>query len=525
MSSARRNLTGTPVAMLLSVMLAASQARAQQPAPAGTLTENQVVDTAIRRSPSLHSAVLEYRRASWAVTGEEVRYVPVLQIDGTVSRTASPRLTSTGTSVSESYGVDAGAQVSKHYYTGTDLSLRVGGSWEHTDSGQTFTQGGNGSIGPAWGASARFSVNQPFLRGAGRDVGEAELRTARIRRTTAEYTRDRAASDLLKSVVTAYWELWYANESLSIERQSRALAVEQRDEAVARMNTGTLSAADVLTFETQVATRDEDVLNAEVELKRRQLDLAKALGTGSDPSVAGVPSEMNPPMPGSPPSNAEALALQESPQIRELESALSLARLQATTADDAKQARLDLTAWVQTEGLGNNDVAAALGQAGRMGAVSAQVGLTYEEPLDSTGRQADRTRALLAIQVAEQDLLDAKQGASSDIRVALARDEAGRRKVALAEQTAGIAKKQLDAERARFATGASTPIAVLQAEDQVRSADLRVARARADLFENALTIQHLTGQLVARYAMLSKAVSDADSGPTASSVRGNVGLF
>jgi len=525
MSNARRMLTAAPIWVVLAVALEAGEAYAQEArAQAATLTEDQVVDIAIRRSPSLRASLLELRRAVWQVAGEQARYAPVLGIDAAVSRTATPRLTATGTSVSDSYGVDAGAQISKHYFSGTDLTLRVGGSWEHNDTGQTFT-GSGGTYGPAWGASAKLSLNQPLMRGAGIEVGEAELRAARVRRTSAEYARDASASDLLKSVLTAYWELWYANESLSIERQSRALAVEQRDQAVARMNAGALAQADVLTFETQVATRDESVLAAEVELRRRQLELAKAMGAGLDAAVGGIPSEVTPPAPPPPPADVEALALQESPQIRQLESALKLAQVQARTADDAKRARLDLSAWVQTQGLGNDDVAAALGQAGRMGAVSAQVGLTYEEPLDSTARQADRTRALLAVQVAEQNLADARQSASAEIRIAVARDLANRRKLELAEQTAAIARKQLEAEQGRFATGASTSIAVLQAEDQVRNADLRVARAKADLLENAIAIQHLTGRLLARYATASRTEQDRDAGPTASTTRPNVGAF
>jgi len=525
MSSTRRMLTVVPIWVVLTVAFEGGVAHAQDAsAQAATLTEQQVVDIAIRRSPSLRASLLELRRASWQVTGEQARYAPVLGIDGAVSRTATPRLTATGTGVSDSYGVDAGAQISKHYFTGTDLTLRVGGSWERDDTAQTFT-GSSGTYGPAWGASARLSLNQPLMRGAGTEVGEAELRAARVQRTSAEYARDAAASDLLKSVLTAYWELWYAGASLNIERQSRALAVEQRDQAVARMNAGALAQADVLTFETQVATRDEDVLSAEVELRRRQLELAKAMGVGSDAAWGGIPSEVTPPTPPLPPADAEALVLQSSPRIRQLEAALKLAQVQARTADDAKRARLDLSAWVQTQGLGNDDVAAALGQAGRLGAVSAQVGLTYEEPLDSTARQADRTRALLAVQVAEQNLADARQSASAEIRIAVARDLAGRRKLALAEQTAAIARKQLDAEQGRFATGASTSIAVLQAEDQVRNADLRVARARADLLENAITIEHLTGRLLARYATASRIGQDPDAGPTASTARPNVGSF
>jgi len=59
----------------------------------------------------------------------------------------------------------------------------------------------------------------------------------------------------------------------------------------------------------------------------------------------------------------------------------------------------------------------------------------------------------------------------------------------------------------------------------VRNADLRVARAKADLLENAIAIQHLTGRLLARYATASRTGQDRDAGPTASTTRPNVGSF
>jgi len=57
------------------------------------------------------------------------------------------------------------------------------------------------------------------------------------------------------------------------------------------------------------------------------------------------------------------------------------------------------------------------------------------------------------------------------------------------------------AEQARLSTGASTPLIVVEAEENLRSAELRVARARADLMQTSLKIDHLTGALLLRHPL------------------------
>lgn len=513
-----------PLLSATAALLLAPASGAEEPAGALALTEAEVVSKAVAQNPGLRASVLELESAEWGVVAEEVRYAFVLQIDGGVTRTASPGLIPGGVSTAESYSAEAGAELRKRLLWGTDLSFRLGGSWQLSDAARRDLPG---ALGPAYGTYARFSVVQPLLRGSGREVGEADILVASARRTSAERARDRTASELLRSVVTAYWELWYADAVVGIQEQSRAVAIQQRDDAAARVKVGALAPADVLSFETRVATRDEDVLNAQVERQRRQAELSRQIGALREGSTLGLPSEDVPPTPAPPPADTEKAALAESVQLRELEAALELARLQARTAEDPQRSRLDLDAYVQADGLGNDEVGPAVKQLGTLGAVSAHVGLTYETPLDDSGRRAAAARARLAVDVAAQRLAEARQSVLSEVRTALTSEAAARRRLALAEETTRIAERQLEAERARFQTGASTALAILTAEDEVRSAQLRVARVRAELLEASLTLQHLTGRLLARYGSLAQGgVSTAGGGRRRGASLGpRVGLF
>ncbi len=86
--------------------------------------------------------------------------------------------------------------------------------------------------------------------------------------------------------------------------------------------------------------------------------------------------------------------------------------------------------------------------------------------------------------------------------VAIEKCASGRQRLALAEQTFAVAQKLAEAERQRYALGASIFIQVRDAEEAERGAELRTVRARIDLAEAEIELDHLTGALLARLGTL-----------------------
>lgn len=467
------------------------------------MNQADVVALAAKHNPGLKASLLNVESARWEVFGQEARYAPVLLLDASATQTTTPSLFIDSVNLNRVRRVDTGAEVRKHLIWGTDLSLRLSGSWQKSRTSLAAGFSPAGTFGPGWGLIAKLSLKQPLLRGRGREVGEAQLLAARAQRTSNEYARDRVASQLVRDSLTAYWELWYADTAVHIEEESRAVAQKQRDDAQARADTGGLAPSEVLAFDTQVATREESVLAAVLTRKQRELELLTQLGmveqgaeiqvAGEDPTVASVSRE-----------HALKRAFDQSAQLKEQQAALELARLQSKTSADPQRARLDLDSYVQTQGLGYDDVGDSVEQFASHKAVSAFIGLTYEAPLNDHTHRAAAAKARLAVEVAEENLRQTRERIVSELDLTLERRASAERRVELANRTLEIARKQLEAQEARFATGAATPLSVLEAEDQVRNAQTRVARAQADLAEAALALQHLTGELLERYAALSR---------------------
>jgi outer membrane protein TolC len=358
-------------------------------------------------------------------------------------------------------------------------------------------------LGPTYDFALSLEAAMPLLRGLGATVGEAELRARMAERTAAERARDRVASEALHDALSAYWELWYATEALAIDRAALELAGEQLAQGRARVDLGALAPAETLQLATRVATLEEQVVQSEAEVRRRSIALARLLG-GDGPAGSGtaidaaglMPAPDPPEVPPAPPEDAAQLVREASPSVGESEAAIEAARVRAETAGEGLRPRLDLTASLRAQGLGNDDAAAALEQLGTFSAVSAMVGLSLELPLDPTRRRAEQAAATTGVRAAEERRTERVEAALMELRTAVVQDEAARRRLQLAERTIAIAEEQVVADAARFATGSATALQVAEAEDQLRSARLRRTRARVDLTQAGLTVAHLTGRLV-----------------------------
>jgi outer membrane protein TolC len=343
--------------------------------------------------------------------------------------------------------------------------------------------------------SAKVGVTQPLLRGAGKDVTLAAYHQAQAQETASERERDRAATTLAHDVLVAYWELWYASKAVEVDAAARETAKAQRDDAVLRARTGSLAPADVLTFETQLSTKEESLIQSELDRSTRQNDLGRLLGRDRAPGDLAV-SEAEPPAAKDLPGELVNRALQGSPDVAVNEANVTTAEVQARTAADPYRPRLDLDAYVQAQGLGNKNVPNALSQLTTGGVLSAHVGLTLELPLKKTRYRGESERAQATVAAARDNLGATRNQVAADVTTLAQQRELARRRIELASVSSHYAEQQLAAERALFTTGSATALEVTQAADNVQAANKRLARARADVIQADLGVAYHLGTLL-----------------------------
>ncbi len=448
---------------------------------------------AIKQDPNLAAALTDLRGARATVTGEEHRYGVVWGADLGYTKTQNPNLGLNGVMVPVTDQADISTDLRRQFASGTNVALTVAARRFTARSYLGFPPQAF-ELGPGYGASAKLEVTQPLLRGAGTDIGLALLHQAEAQLGQTRAAAHQTTCNNLSAVLNAYWDLVYARESLQIQRDSLALAERQRADAQARVDTGTLSPAELTSFETRIAQLSADLASAEVDVEARSLEVQRL--SGVDPTTRRL--EQPGAMTGEEvPVLTEFLrsAKSRSYDLEQAQANLTFARVQAKSVGDSLRPRLDVNAWLQVQGLGNREIPPALTQMREFDAVSAHVGVRYESPIDSTQRRMQLETARLAVVAAEQRLSGVERKVISTVTAAHARSRTAARRIELASHTVALAEKQLEARRALFQTGSSTALEVREAEESVRASRLSELRARIDALEGLAELDRVSGRL------------------------------
>jgi outer membrane protein TolC len=514
---------GVALSVLLGCPLAVAElqstpsAPAAAPAPADAAGESigaqNVVLLALKNNPGLEASLLSVSQANSDVRAEEGLYSPVVRANAGITHTESPGLRSDAVSVTSGDTIDIGGGLSKRFSTGTVVDLDLSGQRSLRTSALLLNNEENVRLGPGYALGAQLTVTQPLLRGAWNEVGLASLRAARISRRASKLAATQTASALVRDVLSAYWELWYADQVVRINQASRDLAREQARQASEQVKSGSLAPADALTFTTRSAELDETVLASTSDRYQRALGIGLLLG---DPGRGGgfVPSDSpaEPAPSTEPAATTLAQAVSASPELAQLQENVALAEQQLKIAGDALRPRLDLDASVGVAGLGNQRIPPAFEQVGNLEAVSAHVGLTFEAPLSDQRRESQVASARYASQISQKQLQATRQRLQNDVLVALSVRNTALERLGVTRETVRVAEQQAEASRQRFTAGAAIAIEVQQAEDSLRQARLRLERARVDWTQAEIDLAHLSGRLLDRYQEALNRLKEPDEG-------------
>lgn len=470
-----------------------TQRRAESSAKS-PISEREAIAQALQYNPSLRAAQLDVRSSKQAVRAEEGRYPYYFNAGAGYTHSTSTQLFADDTVASTSAEtVDAGIGLRRTFPYGTQAEVRAEGQYFQYNR-NAATTGAGVAADAGYAAVLRASVSQPLLRGYGKRITEAELRAARVSQTGSEKALVRTESALIGDVLSAYYELWYASRALEIEGESLELAQEQERQARERVGMGSISPVDLLTFQTQVAEREESVVAAELSRKQRSLSLSQLIGRlplSSDLHASDVPALGDQPIQAA----QVAKAMQQgSLELAELEQQVKLAQSRAEVSGENWRPELNLEGWAESAGVSEN-VGGAWSRAARGSYWSAHVGISFDLPLDDAARNAEEMQAQLAVQSAKEQLAAARTRIASDAEGAVAGERAARETLASAERTTALAESSYMAQDELYKAGQTIAIEVQVADAALRRARLREARARVDAVQARLILLHLTGQL------------------------------
>lgn len=353
--------------------------------------------------------------------------------------------------------------------------------------------------------AARLVWDQPLLRGIGVDAARADRHRAAALRDAAQLGRQNAAAVALREVATAYWELRFATEEVSVRKQLAASAREQLELVDANIKAGkmpTSARAEVLVA---AGLREEEVFLSERSLLESALQLRQLAGMPIDAGETTLSAQdaLDATAESADLSAALTRAAERNPALLAARANGRAARVDVEVTENGLLPQLDLS--VLAGPFGNApDAGDAYDQMARFENYTVQGTLTFSRPI---GNRSARGNAMAARAAWRHAQLSAEQIASQTAAAVVrahALTEEGRRRLEVIAPTTDAAALDLAAERARFEVGRATNFDVLRRQEELAQTQLRQARARADLLIARAALWAVTGEIFERYGVTVK---------------------
>lgn len=372
-------------------------------------------------------------------------------------------------------------------------------------------------INPRYGSTLTFDFTQPLLKNFGYKISRREIIVAKNSREISENQFQQTLLDTIFNVETAYWVLVYSIENLKVQKQSLQLARDLLEENQRKIEVGTMPPIEIYTAQSEVATREADILAAEAAVKNNQDRLKKIINISA--SEHGEQIEI---MPSDSPTLEKREIKLEEALLTALETRpdLKIMRTEIKTKEfDTKYARnqllpeLNLRASYWTPGVSGTRIlykdddpftrivvgtipggaTEALEEALHFNYDNWSIGLTLNIPLNTILSRAEYAQSRISLEQALLDLKDQEQQVFLEITTAVRTVETNYQRVQAYKAARELARKKLEAEQEKFRVGKSTNFFLLQYQRDAADAQSTELRAMVDYILSLANLDRVMG--------------------------------
>lgn len=206
---------------------------------------------------------------------EQAKFDPLLSVNGQYNRSVSPLnrpvLGFGGNTVGDQEP-PAFDQNSSQVTLDVTQNLLTGANYDLNFSPSRVFVGGNPQFlfNPGYQSGLAFTLTQPLLRNFGTEVNKTFIRIAQNAAKVEEQVFVDRVLTVIATVEQAFWELVFANENLKVAQAALRAAEELLASNRAKAKAGVMAIVEVLQAEAAVASRVEQVLIAEKEIRDQE---------------------------------------------------------------------------------------------------------------------------------------------------------------------------------------------------------------------------------------------------------------
>lgn len=425
------------------------------------------------------------------------------------NRSTTPINSGISRGISRSDGLRLDTSLSRRFDTGTSLALRMENGYARSEFPLFIGGVASETIvsGPDYQNSLTASITQSLLAGRSRAAARSSDIAAELQLRMAQAQLRRAEETAVHEAMTAYEQVWTAEVALQVQRRSLRRTQRQVDAAEARVRAGQIAPYERNLLLQRLSVNQEGVLAAHTELRRQSRRLMQAVQAAPGANfllakdaerfaaAARATSDI------ADESEDATLALiavsverregrytsdqwcevaaRHNSELDVAAAQIALAESSLLPIDERRKTTLDLSLGVTSTGL-DPDFLKSLERMATMDALTWFGSLKFAANFRQRGVRGELGAAHADVeraQVASQRLVDTVCFAVTDAYEAL---ELQRARFALASWRIAVAVEGLQAEDARFERGLTTVPQMLDALENVETAELDQVRAYVD---------------------------------------------
>ena len=381
------------------------------------------------------------------------------------------------------------------------------------------------TLNPALSSNVGVSFTQPLIKNRGGYINRIQITMARSRLRKTEYDLRDSILTLLLNAENAYWDLVGARENLKVAEEALQLSDKALQRSQLELKLGALSPLDIYQPEQVYATAEIGVSQAKFIVEQAENALRRQIGADLDPTIRNLPIEASesvlPPVDTGriDAEEAVAAALRSRPDLMSAGQSLDLDELQIRNVRNQLLPDLSLTGRYLAQGTGGvlyqktnifdqsgnastilrvnpggfND---ALSQMFGFGYPVYAFGLTLRLPIRNRSAAADMADAIVSKKRDSLTVRNVQQQIRLDVLQAVSQVESSKQSVKLAQVALDFSQKRLDAEQKKYDLGTSTIYFVLQAQQDLVTAQNTLVQNSVQYRRNRLNLLRKEGTLL-----------------------------
>ena len=390
--------------------------------------------------------------------------------------------------------------------TGANFTLGFDNS--KRDTNNTFS-----TFNPVFNSALAIGLAQPLLKNFKIDSPRQQLRLAKKSREITDVQFRQTIINTVATVKGLYYELIYAIDNLAAAQKNLQLAKKLLEENEIRVKVGTMAPLDVVSAQSEVASREEGVIVADNALSEAEDNLKRTLFPLNDPAMWStriVPTDR----PSAEPvpvdiDTAVRTALDTRTDVVAARKSLERSEYNVQYTRSQLLPQLDLVANYGGTGAGGTQLIRqpplggevvgtvpggygdALGEVFGADYPTWTIGVNLSYSIPNRSAKASAASALLSKEQALASFRRLELQVAAEVRTAARGVESGFKRVASNQAARRLAAQRLDAEEKKFAAGMSTNFFVTQAQRDLATAAVNELRAIADYGKSVINFQRV----------------------------------